>query len=306
VPDAVSAALTAAGFKVSVADAPGGGKRLTVRSAQSQTLGHIDVGADGTVEPNVFKQSAAVHAALPRVEVSAPAPATTPEAPKALSPAGAPKRPSQMSFAEYEPTHSPAPGRHPDPRMAHWFSIQEALEAGQEVAPAALADHDHYYSQHLAKQEMKKPAAPLVRSVPVRTGRRTLEIRMPPQAPDGVTDRGGGKFQLRRGQDLATGGFATYEPGTVIRHKGSPLIVERAGKPYAARHNGEATGYYQDVDARPPTAEEAAAVARLEAAEEAAEYRRRIADAAGVAPQGTESLRRAVEAYQAALARMNA
>jgi hypothetical protein len=70
VPAAVETALTGAGFKVLRGTSPDGGVRLTVRSAQSQTLGHIDVASSGEVRPNIFKQVSAVNAALPKVEIS--------------------------------------------------------------------------------------------------------------------------------------------------------------------------------------------------------------------------------------------
>ena len=63
-------ALTGAGFKVLRGTSPDGGVRLTVRSAQSQTLGHVDVSATGELRPNIFKQASAVNAPLPKVEIS--------------------------------------------------------------------------------------------------------------------------------------------------------------------------------------------------------------------------------------------
>jgi DNA-binding FrmR family transcriptional regulator len=68
--ESVESALTGAGFKVVRGSSPDGGIRLTVRSAQSQTLGHIDVASSGEVRPNIFKQVSAVNAAMPKVEIT--------------------------------------------------------------------------------------------------------------------------------------------------------------------------------------------------------------------------------------------
>lgn len=188
--------------------------------------------------------------------------------------------------------------------LAHWFAVKAALDQGKEVPADVLAGHDAYYGGWLAEQAARQPMPELVQAVPVRVGRKTVDLRLPTQ-PTAVASQGGGKFQLRRAQNFSTGGFTTYEPGMVIYHGDQPLLVEKAGKPYATRHDGGIAGYYQDVDARPAAGEELAGVARLEAAAEVADLRHRINQAI-IGGHGAEKVRQTIQQYHDAIARMGA
>lgn len=76
-----------------------------------------------------------------------------------------------------------------------------------------------------------------------------------------------GKTKIRRRQE--GNGFVDLEKGDIVETKDGVRIVNKAGKCYVERHDGEISGYFQDVVFREPKKNEANMVKRSVAARNA-------------------------------------
>jgi Protein of unknown function (DUF935) len=157
--------------------------------------------------------------------------------------------------------------------LVHWGQIKAALQAGETVPPEVLADYPQEHADYIVRDfRAKNPLPPLPEKIPVQAGRKTVDVSLPP-TPTGRKDLGDGKFELRQAQ-LRGGEFQDYQPGQVLTSYAAgspPLMVTKSRKPFVKKHDGSVVGYFQQVEARPLTADEATAYQRLVAARRARE-----------------------------------
>lgn len=177
------------------------------------------------------------------------------------------KQPWELTKAEYDTAYDTA--KTPEARAelvrrgflgGHLRQVMIALMQGKSVPQEVIEQHadaiEHQEVSRL-KSEFGDDYEAKIKAAAKRVA--TADI---------VGANADGSTTVRRRQTGA-GSFHEHAKGDILLVNGEPKIVSKAKKGYRGRHDGETTGYFQDITLRDPKPSELAEVSAARAAEKA-------------------------------------